>query len=418
MASIYARGRRLWCKLKDEDGAWVPRKTPYNLGDERAARRYAEAAQRQIDGRRSRGEAGPLTVRAYVARWIAERKERGVGSASTEETRLEKYVLPTIGAMRLDEVTPEHVRDLVRALRKRSIAPRTVLAIYNIVHNVFANAAIERSTTGVLVNPVMVKRGELPQKLDRDPEWRALATFTVREVEQLISDVRIPVERRVQYALKAIAGLRHGEAAAARWRNYDPSLEPLGQLVVAAALDSTTGEIKSTKTGTTRYVPVHPTLAKILASWKLEHWPRIYGRRPGPDDLIVPARTGNPVNGADAAHAMRDDLETLELRVKAGAKRTRGGHDLRSWFKTRTIEDGADSLLIRRITHAPPKDVESGYQRFSWAALCREVSKLRVDVLDGKILALGTGFGTAERKAGNRWLNLVTPKGLEPLFSP
>ena len=97
-----------------------------------------------------------------------------------------------------------------------------------------------------------------------------------------------------------------------------------------------------------------------------------------------------------------------------GKRRARGGHDLRAWFKTRAIEDGGDSELIRRITHAPPKDVESGYKRFSWAVYCREVEKLRVQIRTGEVLELGTGQGTAEKKARGRWRKLVTPPGLEP----
>ena len=119
-------------------------------------------------------------------------------------------------------------------------------------------------------------RGELPEKTDKDPEWRASATYTAREVEQLISDARIPVERRVQYALKSIAALRHGEVAGLRWRHYDPTLEPLGRLVVATSYD--TGR---TKTEVTRRMPVHVTLAKILAAWKLSHWEHLRpARRP------------------------------------------------------------------------------------------------------------------------------------------
>jgi hypothetical protein len=41
-------------------------------------------------------------------------------------------------------------------------------------------------------NPCMLHRGELPAKIDKDPGWRTSATFTTREVEQLISDLRIP----------------------------------------------------------------------------------------------------------------------------------------------------------------------------------------------------------------------------------
>jgi hypothetical protein len=102
-------------------------------------------------------------------------------------------------------------------------------------------------------------------------------------------------------------------------------------------------------------VPVHPTLAKILAAWKLSHWERIYGRAPTPDDFVVPTRNMTPVDSSDANHALKADLAVLGLRLEAGEHRDRGGHDLRGWYQTRTIEDGGDSLIIRRTTHAPPR---------------------------------------------------------------
>src|SRR6185437_5682580 len=168
------------------------------------------------------------------------------------------------------------------------------------------------------------------------------------EIERLISDPLIPSERRLLYALKAIAGLRHGEAAALRWRAYDATVEPLGKLTVAFAFSTPAKRIKSTKTGEVRYVPVHPTLAKLLAAWKLAGWERTYGRTPGLDDLIVPGADLEPMPVGDAGAAMKEDLQALGLRLKAGDVRDRGGHDLRGFFISQAIEDGADSLLIRR----------------------------------------------------------------------
>ena len=63
--------------------------------------------------------------------------------------------------------------------------------------------------------------GVLPKKVDKDPDLPREAIFTREEVERLISDPRIPEDRRVLYGLKALAGLRHGEAAELRWRQYD-----------------------------------------------------------------------------------------------------------------------------------------------------------------------------------------------------
>lgn len=61
--------------------------------------------------------------------------------------------------------------------------------------------------------------------------------------------------------------------------------------------------------------------------------------------------------------------------------------------------------------------MNAGYERFTWATICREVSKLRVGILGGEVLSLATSLATTELKAARRWRKVVTPMGLEPMFS-
>lgn len=258
----------------------------------------------------------------------------------------------------------------------------------------------------IVSNPVDLDPGEMPEKVDADPTWRSQATFTVREVERLISDERIPIERRVLYAIKAIAGLRHGEVAALTFDKIEAA-EPLSRLKVELAWCPRTKRIKRTKTGDTRAVPIHPVLAKILAEWRLSGWASVFGRAPTDSDLVVPARIMKPQHTGVAVKSFKRDLAMLGMRVKAGESRARGGHDLRSWYMTRMIEDGADGLIIKRTTHAPPKNVQGGYQRFSWDATCREAAKLKVEILVGEVVPLATGFATSTARAASargRWL--------------
>ena len=72
------------------------------------------------------------------------------------------------------------------------------------------------------VNPCVLPKGVLPKKVDKNPAWRATAIYTREEAEQLISNTRITEDRRVLYALKALAGLRHSEAAELTWRTCTP----------------------------------------------------------------------------------------------------------------------------------------------------------------------------------------------------
>lgn len=382
----YLRGKKIWIRYKDEYGKWVNRKTPYTAAQTESARHLITSVLRGVEAKRASGEFGPDCLREYVKRWAKERAVRGVSSADADLAKLEKHVLPRVGDMRLEEFRPRHARDVVRALRSLKddqghpeLAPRTINHIFAALYNVFENAMVDELVYGE--NPVRVKAGELPKKVDADPEWRSQATFVVPEVVDLLTNELIPVERRVQYALKALAGLRHGEVAALAWRHLDFSAQPLGRMTVAQAWDTIGGVLKRTKTEETRSIPIHPTLAKILVAWRDVHWPRIYGRAPTPDDFVVPTPDDfAAVSGHDACKSFKRDLLALGLRVQAGTRRDRGGHDLRAWYETRCVEDGADSMLIRRTTHAPPKTVAGGYERFSWATLCREVAKLTLEI--------------------------------------
>lgn len=414
---IYARGQRLYMRILDASGKWVNKPTPYAVDQVDKARRFVQATLRGTQQLRDDAVAGrskDATFAVYAQQWLKERIARGLPSAMDDRSRI-SHAVKHIGHLQMDEVRPRHLRDMVRALKALTgddkLAPRTIRHVFMTTHNIFENARVDELIES---NPAIVKTGELPRKIDADPEWRGRATFATAEVEQLISDAVIPAERRVMYALKAITGERHGEVAALCWRHLDYTHEPLAKIHIVQSHNSRLNIIKSTKSEETREVPMHPTLAKILAAWKKDHWPRIYGRKPTPDDFVVPTRTFKCVSVKDANEAFKRDLRALGLRVDAGKLRDRGGHDLRSWYETRLIEDGADSLLVRRTTHARPKDVSGGYERFSWKTICREVAKLKVRVLGGKVLPLVPESLQAEAKARGRWHNSVTPLGLEP----
>src|SRR3990167_6260825 len=179
---VYRRHNRLWCNLRDESGEWVKKPTPYSVGEEKKAEKYAAERQRIIDERRAAGTEGPVTVKRYAEKWIKERTERGVRSASRDDTRIARHALPHLGSLALDQVRPEHVRDMVRALKRGGkMAPRSIHRVFETLHTMFHDAEIEGKVTS---NPCKLKRGELPGKVDADPEWRAAATYTRSEVER------------------------------------------------------------------------------------------------------------------------------------------------------------------------------------------------------------------------------------------
>lgn len=371
--TVYQRkGRRkLWIKVKDEQGRWVGKPTPFLVGQEAQAQRFlAKVRERMQAGEDIVGtELGPVTVRAFSKRWLLDRRALGLADVENDNSRLEHHILPLIGELRVAEVRPRHILEVVRKLRIAGRAARTVRNVYSVAKALFREAAIADLIDST---PCILTSQHLGQIVDKDPEWRESAVYSRAELEQLITDPRIPEDRHVLYGLLGIGMLRHGEAAGLRWRHLRFDEQPLGRMSVATSYNR-----GRTKTKRERRMPMHPTLAAMLAEWKLGGWARMMGRLPEPDDVVVPMpasrriQLGKMRTKNDSWKRVTKDLLALELRH-------RRGHDLRRTGISLAREDGADRDVLRRGTHAPPKDVMELYTTVEWARLCTEVAKLKI----------------------------------------
>lgn len=261
MAYVYQRGSKWWCRYKDA-GKWVSACTPFGVGDpadKRKAKRFADAAQSKLDAHTATGAAvrpGAITVRQYIASWIQKRREADL-DWKNDRGRLKHHVLPVIGDLVLADVRAPRIVDLFHKLRftsERKLAQRSIYNIYSVVSALFRDAALE----GLIeASPCILTDAQLGPLVDSDPEWRAGSVFTREEAETLIADPRIPADRQLVYAFGVLAGIRPGEAAALRWRHWDPSIRPLGKLIVAVSYNTRKHRTKGTKTDVVRHVPVH-----------------------------------------------------------------------------------------------------------------------------------------------------------------
>ncbi len=387
--TVYARGDRLAVGFKNAEGEWKYRVTEYRPGEEEKARELLRRLQEAIARGDAAPVAGPLTFRRYFETWTEDREKRGIASAKDEKIRLRLYALRWLGDVLLSELRPRHVRDWIRALttwerpgkkgrRKGRLAPRTILHTYATVHRMFEDAVAEEI---IEMNPCKLRRGELPKKRDADPTWRSQAVFTRAEVEALLSDERVPEDRRVLYAIRFLTGLRPNEEAALRWRFYDRAAEPLGRITIALAWDRHGQREKGTKTERPREVPVHPTLAKVLAAWKLSGFKRYTGRDPSEDDLIIPSETGKPRNVSQTLERFHGDLDKLGLR-------RRRQYDSRRTFISLAQGDGARKDVLRWVTHGPSGDVFDAYTTLPWPTLCEAVACLRIELREGRLIEL------------------------------
>ncbi|MEE9381895.1 MAG: hypothetical protein V3V08_00575 [Nannocystaceae bacterium] len=342
----------------------------------------------QVAASTSRPRSGKhvLLVDAADA-WIDERAEASQANHSNEVGHLRNHLLPELGTMPLTSIRPKHIRLWLRFLRSKPrtpgkgpkspnlleeeerLAPRTVRKVYGTVHKMFDDFVSDELISRT---PCKIKREDLPPDVDTDPEWRDTAVYTMDEVQKLISDPRVPEHRRMYYAVSFLTGSRHGEAAALRFRHLDPTTEPLQKLLIARSYGG------RTKTTVVKRVPVHPTLAAMLAEWKLGGYQRWVGRTWEPDDFIVPGpvpRLRKNLRGnATRMHSRHVAYHRLvEVDLKTLGYRHRRVHDMRHTFITLTTDAGAEYDVVKLITHAPPRGTFDRYQRVGWKRLCDAV---------------------------------------------
>jgi integrase len=386
MPSVFQKpGRKQWyARIKGvkKPGKWGD--VPTGETDRERAERYAKEAQRGVDRRNGVVSPDVVTLREYVKRWTEMRREADQ-DWKKDLGRLENHVLPELGGCDITEISAAQIASLVHDLRfKKHLANRTVRNIYTVLSSVFRDARLDKKVGERLKQtPCILTEKQLGPVLDKDPTWRPNAKFAREEAERMISARHIPLDRQLVYAFGLIAGLRIGEGAALRWRNYDATREPLGCLTVALSYSTTRGKEKGTKTNAVRFVPVHPVLAEMLAQWRIG-WEKMFGRAPGPDDLIVPLppdvkltkRVGERFRGFDYTGRRWREIDEPKF-----GWRHRSVYDTKSTFITLAIDDGARRDILRdRVTHTKPRrDAFDGYDRGEhWIETCREVAKLKI----------------------------------------
>jgi integrase len=397
MGSVYLRGK----KSKNYCLAYVTaggRRRCVSSGteDREEAEKMLAQIERAEEARRAAGllDDTPPTVTEYAERtWIPMRTKYEVRTVNDETTRLRLYVLPLIGRIRLGDVTTKDIRDVVETFEKKdpTPAPLYVHRVYEAMSGLFRDAAI----AGLIpITPCTLssKRGRgLPEKNFKDPVAQANASYSKDEAEILISEPRIPEWRRVVYAESFILGPRAGETVGLTFDDYDSTAEPLGRIIVTAAYNNKLKRMQvGGKTGVTKHLPVHPTLARILAEWKLRGFEKYTGRRPTGQDLIVPRLKPSRLTGlyhlntGQLNDLLHQDLEMLGMR-------RRKLHDMRATFISMALADGANKDILKWMTH-PPKTRHSsamdGYVRISWQVLCAEVLKLKINTRNGQLLLL------------------------------
>ncbi len=301
------------------------------------------------------------TFDAYASRWFDDRERRGLSSVDTDRGRITKHVSPTLGALQIRAVSRDNLRALVEKLddsvRAKAINWSTAGKVWGLVTKLFDDAC--RGKVAALRvrddNPARDVRGP------DDGEPTAKQWLYPDEATALLASTDVPERWRRLYALAIYLYVRPGELAALEWSDIDLQR---GIVHIHRALDLRTGKLKATKTGITRKVPIHPSLAPLLAAMRPDDGK---GRVLTSDHANRKAEGGMPPT-EDLAATLRDHLwragqRRAELHEDRETTKRVTFYDLRSTGITWEVLAGTEPLRVQQRAGHKNFGTTQGYIR-------------------------------------------------------
>lgn len=324
---IYQRGSRYVVMYRD----------PQGKQRKRSAATLAEArrVQAEVSADKARGEYRPAakeTFGAYARTWIETyqgRTRRGVRPETLADYRdeLERFAIPALGALRMSEVEPRHIKALIAKVGEGR-RPNTVRLALAPVKALFATALEDGL---IRTNPAAGVRIAQPTTLDEDDDDAVqIKALTREQLAGLLAEIDPDYAAFVTFV--AQTGLRISEAVAVRWSDVD-----LGRRELYVRRRFRTGRYAPPKSRYgRRSIPLAPGMARLL-------WQRQASERPQASALVWPNEVGKPL-----------DADNLRRRVlKPAAERAgipwAGWHTLRHTCGTLLVREGWPVTAVQRF---------------------------------------------------------------------
>ncbi len=369
-------------------------------------KKAAEKHLAETSAKASRGEhldhAKIPTFKNAGEPWFKSKTDRRVSHIADLRGRLDKHILPRIGALRLDRITVGSIEKMRDDLRAGGYAPRTINTIIRIVGAVF-RAAIRRGDA--ISNPVdRVERAFMAARELRQGENGSNddaigpdAILSPDEIRAMLN-AATPGLYRTLFTTAALTGARSGELFALRWGDIEIPKNGAAYIYIRRTVSwaRINGEPirphfypPKTRTGL-RKIPIPAELAAALRVWKLQ-CPATA------DELVFPAADGRPIR---RSNALRYGLWAA-LR-HAGLRRV-NMHSLRHSFASALIMGGAAVTEVQSLLgHASPAITLRIYSHWFQTVDSEAVGRLSQIIL-GNVMGTDVGNVDTPAETGKKW---------------
>lgn len=330
-------------------------------------------AQDQYDSPDVSIQDGRMTVAEWLDRWMELRTdphgEQPLRQSSAENYRLhiEKTWKPTIGRVRLRDLTATHVESVHRSMRRRGVSENTV-------HRVHATlrSAVRHAYRKGFISRNPLDRVTLGATTAPDLSWWTLTEW------QAFSKATSGFRLAALFRLAADSGLRRGELLGLRWTDVNLDAKTVAVVHNRIQVGSTVidGSPK-TKSGAGRVVHLSTGTINALRSWRrTQSTDRLAaGEAWGDSGLVFTDALGQGLLPKSVSQAFRRACDKVNVR------RIRF-HDLRHLSADIGALSGETDLEVsKRLGHSDPAFTKRVYRKV-WEVQAVESASNRGAALD------------------------------------
>lgn len=316
---------------RSSDSRWVATISRGPRGSRQTVTRYARSkAEAQLALADLKASVGPLDARslttgAYLERWVRDARDIRPSTRHGYESVIRTHLVPSIGVVRLSDLSPLHVEGLLAHLSGR-LAAKSVRNAHVVL----------RRALGQAVRQGLVRRNvasreyvDTPKVTVEEPD--ALTMTEINRIRAVLPGH--PLEAHVTVALGT--GLRQGEQLGLAWEDIsDDSLRVRKEL---ARIDGKYQRVEPKTARSKRTIRLSPGVVDVLERHRAQLVAQ--GYVPTSTGPVFVNSKGGPLNGSWLTHRWYDLLETAKVE-------RRPWKILRATFASRLFAAGVPERTI------------------------------------------------------------------------
>jgi len=260
-------------RVRSTDGTWQHKaETLYGLSGKKAARAILSQRIRECTNRTT--ATSELTLRQFIeAHWKPYLDRRNVKPSTRQgyDSLLQRHILPLLGDLRITDVAPLHIEQLLQS--KARLSAKSQRNLVGLLQGIFSFAL----DSDLLVRSPVRERHKPTVPKREKPIWKP------EQVRGIIE--RVPQQYRALFTCAALTGARLGELLGLQWKHIDFEAR---KLRIEQSLWQ--GQLVSPKTeGSIRTIPFGDALRVAL----VEHLRS--SRYTGAEDFVFCKVDGSPL---------------------------------------------------------------------------------------------------------------------------